>query len=134
MKWIINYHPCPWDEGTCTLAATGGHLDVLKWLRSQDPPCPWGKGTCLEAAEGGHLDVLKWVRSQEPPCPWNEYTCCKAAYGGHLDVLKCPWIGSWTSRAAADGGHLDVLKWVRSQEPPCPWCKDVCIVLPGVDT
>ena len=47
-------------------AAEGGHLDVLKWVRSQDPPCPWDEGTCQEAAEGGHLEVLKWLRAQNP--------------------------------------------------------------------
>ena len=65
----------------------GGHLDVLKWLRDQDPPCPWDWETCAWAAEGGHLDVLKWARSQDPPCPQD---------------LPCPWN--------------EVLKWLRSQD------------------
>jgi len=39
-------HGCLWEEDIagshrdcCALAAQGGHLEVLKWLREQD--CPW---------------------------------------------------------------------------------------------
>ena len=42
---------------TCTYVATNGHLEVLQWMREQDPPCPWDKGTCAAAAMQGHLDV-----------------------------------------------------------------------------
>jgi hypothetical protein len=56
---------------TCRGAAKNGHLEVLKWLRSQDPPCPWDKWTCTWAAKNGDLEVLKWLRSRrvEKP-PW----------------------------------------------------------------
>jgi hypothetical protein len=36
---------CPWDEGTCSLAATGGRLEVLRWARAHD--CPWNERVCL---------------------------------------------------------------------------------------
>jgi len=49
-----------------------GYLDVLQWLRAQDPPCPWDFRVCYYAAETGHLDVLQWIRAQDPPCDWNE--------------------------------------------------------------
>ena len=119
------------DAETCKAAAKGGHLDVLKWLRSQN--CHWSEDTCRDAASGGHLDVLKWLRSQDPPCPWNEWTCRTAAKRGHLDVLKwlrsqkppCPW-NLITCAAAALNGHLDVVKWLRSQDPPCPWSEFTC--------
>ena len=45
MKQNGLFGPCPWNEATCAAAATVGHLDVLKWLRSQDPPCPWNDET-----------------------------------------------------------------------------------------
>jgi hypothetical protein len=42
-----------------------GHLQVLQWLRSQDPPCPWDKEECrLKAAIAGHLDIVQWIDSQ----------------------------------------------------------------------
>ena len=40
-------------------AATVGHFDVLKRLRSEG--CPWDKATTNYAAWRGHLDVLKWA-------------------------------------------------------------------------
>ena len=40
------------------LSARAGKLELLQWLRAQDPPCPWNEGTCLAAAKGGHLKVL----------------------------------------------------------------------------
>jgi hypothetical protein len=117
----------------CTLAAGNGHLEMLKWARSQDPPCPWDEETCSRAAENGHLDVLKWARSQDPPCPWDASTCSRAAENGHLDVLQwarsqdppCPW-DEWTCSSAARSGHLDVLKWLRAQDPSCPWDEWTC--------
>ena len=56
----------PWNELTCAFAARDGHLDVLKWARSQEPPCPWDEWTCSNAihnaAQNGHLHVVEWVR------------------------------------------------------------------------
>jgi len=40
-------------------AATVGHFDVLKRLRSEG--CPWDKATTFDAVWRGHLDVLKWA-------------------------------------------------------------------------
>jgi len=126
------------DAETCKAAAEGGQLDVLEWLRSQDPPCPWSVETCQYAALNGHLDVLKWLRSQNPPCPWNEWTSYYAASRGRLDMLKwlrsqdppCPWstttLSDGACSAAAINGHLDVLKWLRGQDPPCPWSVLTC--------
>lgn len=68
----------------------GGHsqLEVLQWLRAQNPPCPWDEGSCARAAEGGHLEVLQWLRARSPPCPWNEWSCARAASRSRLGVLQ----------------------------------------------
>ena len=100
LKWLRS-EGCPWDEGACSGAAEGGHLEVLKWLRSED--CPWDVGACEGAAKGGHLEVLKWLSSEG--FPWDELTC----WGRQGD----------TYRSAAGGGHLEVLKWLKSVG--CPW-------------
>ena len=52
---------CPWVAETCAIAAEGGHLEVLQWLRANG--CPWDEKTCSMSAEGGHLDVLQWARA-----------------------------------------------------------------------
>ena len=67
------------SKDTCSLAAAGGYLEVLKWARDHD--CLWDSSTCSSAALGGHLEVLKWAR--ENGCKWDDYTCSSAARGGH---------------------------------------------------
>ena len=46
-------------------AATGGHLEVLKWARENG--CPWNEYDLSCAAEGGHIEVLKWARREWLP-------------------------------------------------------------------
>jgi hypothetical protein len=52
----------PWDLDMecCALAARGGYLEMLTWLRGHH--CPWDAWTCAYAARGGHLEVLRWAR------------------------------------------------------------------------
>ena len=105
MQWLRSQDPpCPWDEHTCSVAAGQGHLHVLHWLRSQNPPCPWNEMACRLAAELGQLKALQWLRRQDPPCPWSEVVC----------------------RHAAMKGHLEVLRWLRRQDHPCPWNEIHC--------
>ena len=47
---------CEWDEDTCSCAAEGGHLDLLKWATAEG--CEVDSWTFNVAAEGGHLEVL----------------------------------------------------------------------------
>jgi phosphoglycolate phosphatase-like HAD superfamily hydrolase len=85
-EWT-SWNPAPrlcWAEA-CSLAAYGGHLEVLKWLHGAG--CPWGIPTCYTAAMGGHLDMLKWLHSAG--CPWGIQTCYAAAHWrapGDVDV------------------------------------------------
>jgi hypothetical protein len=82
----------------CRLAAGGGQLEILKWLRAND--FPWGKQTCERAASGGHIEVLQWAHANG--CPWNENICACAAYGGHLGVLQ------WMCTKRLPVGQVDV--------------------------
>ena len=65
---------CTLTEATCAAAAAAGRLDILKFLRHQNPPCPWSADTCTAAATHGHLAILHWLFSQTPPCPSNMST------------------------------------------------------------
>jgi hypothetical protein len=124
------YDPAPrlcWREA-CSLAARGGHLEVVKWLDSTG--CPRDDATGLAAAAGGHLEVLKWLHSVGGGgARTSSWTCAVAAEGGHLEVLK--WLhttgypcDSMTCYAAALGGRLEVLKWLHSAG--CPWDSVTC--------
>ena len=67
----------------------GGHLDVLKWLKSQGSPCPSShESTCAFEAEAGQPEVPKRLRDPDPPCPWSDVTCIHAADSGHLKILQ----------------------------------------------
>ena len=115
------------DKRTCAFAAFGGHLDVLKWLRSEG--CPWDEYTCHWAAEKGHLKCLQWAQSEG--CLWSDFTCQLAAQFGHLECLQwarnkgCPMEEFQTSAVAAGGGHLRVLKYLRREG--CAWNKNAAL-------
>ena len=48
---------CPWYKDTCSEAAEGGHLEVLKYAHENG--CPWDEETCSKAARGGHLEAAR---------------------------------------------------------------------------
>jgi hypothetical protein len=131
LKWARK-QGCPWDEWTCSAAASNGHLHILKPARIQG--CPWDEETCSAAALSGHLHILKWARTQR--CPWDEWTCSAAAINGHLHVLKwarrkgCPW-NEYTCANANRNGHLHVLEWARKQG--CPWDEKKNYILVDTD-
>ena len=113
-------HEVLFGKETCALAAYGGHLHVLMWLRENN--CPWDiERTSQHAARGGRLEVLKYTRDNG--YTWNERTCWFAAQGGQLELLEylrdhdCPW-DELTCKAASFGGHLELLKYAR--ENGCP--------------
>ena len=54
--------PLSMNESTCRSAAWEGHLEVLKWLRSQG--CPWDEETYRNA---GGESIRDWLR--ENGCP-----------------------------------------------------------------
>ena len=116
LRWFQKNEPLYiMNEYMCAMAASGGHIKVLGWLRQYG--CPWEEDTCCEAAEAGHLDVLKWLRNQDPPCPWDESACYAAAYMGHLDVLK--WLRETSAPWHQDGirqsaYHQNVIDWLDS--------------------
>jgi len=118
LKWLRE-NDFPWSERTCNVAAQGGHLEVLQWAHANG--CPWDEDTCSGAAEGGHLEVLQWAHANG--CPWDWETCRMAALRDHLEILQwarandCPWDAT-TCSGAAEGGHLKVLQWAHANGCP----------------
>jgi len=122
---------CPWEARTCSIAAAGGHLEVLQWAHVEEG-CPWDSSTCKYAARAGHMEILRWANGNG--CPLSEQThgcvggvggiCWHAAKGGHLEMLKwarehdCLWDPTVTC-VAAECGNLEVLKWARGHG--CEW-------------
>ncbi|KAL6052372.1 Ankyrin repeat domain containing protein [Balamuthia mandrillaris] len=83
------------------LAARNGHLEVLKFLRTEvDPPCPWSVETSNAALSANSIELLRWMREEaKPPCPWDESTSLRACQRGQYTLLH--WM-LWTAN------------------PPCP--------------
>lgn len=108
-------------------ALENGHLEIIKWLRSQG--YKWHGVEYVIAVKRGYLEILKWLIVQE--CPWSIQDCvCIAVTEGQLEILKwlredqgCDWR-SWTCFFAASSGQLEVLKWLREND--CGWDKDTC--------
>lgn len=124
----------------CEYAAGGGHLEVVRWCRSNG--YPWGESS-VRAAESGHLEVLRWCVANGCPMTFGRIKvsgACRscalysegismrimnaAARGGQLETIQwCreqgyPW-SSEECRLAASGGHFELLRWLRGKG--CPW-------------
>lgn len=81
---------CPWDESTCANAALIGRLDIL--IFAYDNGCPMNNHAYSLAASNGHLHVLKWAKARFKNInhlftPW---ICYKAAKYKQLHILK--WL------------------------------------------
>jgi hypothetical protein len=109
----------------CQVAAAGGHLEVLQFLRAND--FSWDYPVYDAAAGGGHLRVLRWMwetMGSQAQSEWSDAeTVHRAALGGHLAVLQ--WLrekgSEWdelTCESAALEGHLEVLQWARANGAP----------------
>jgi len=136
------------DECACEAAAAGGHLALLKWLRSRPSPYPWSEYTCKVAAANGHLDVLQWARangarwerSLRGETEWCTDMVNNAVQGGHLECLQwifnngfprsIPILGtpiyegaakdelSYMAMYAYDGDHPHVMQWLEASGFP----------------
>jgi len=109
---------CFGSEFTTNLAS-GGHLKCLIWAHQQG--CLIEKDNAIEgAASGGHIHVIRWLRSPVVGCDWTPKLCSIAAMNGHLTLLKwlkqehCPWSENMFS-AAARKGHVQVLDWLQQE-------------------
>ncbi len=110
----------------CMYAASGGHLDTIKWLKSKDKGgCELWKAARM-AAMGNHFDVLRWIVEQYPCVSESADTgvCTAAAARGDIHMLTwahakgLPWDAE-TCRSAAHHGQTKTLQWLRQQG--CPW-------------
>lgn len=117
LSWAIIDQEWPLDAVACAGAARGGHLEILKWLRSLG--CPWDGFTTRAAALGGHKEVYDWV--VEHGCESWSNDAAHAAMMGHFDMAK--WLverhecdAQECLISAAKHGELDIFEWALSQD------------------
>jgi hypothetical protein len=116
LKWAREEKECKWNEGTINRAARQGNLEMVKYCVANE--CPIDVEACAYAASGGHLEILKYLR-EEVKAPWNWGTAAEAALNGHLHILeylverKYDKYGETACLWAAKKGHLDCLKYLH---------------------
>jgi hypothetical protein len=123
LKWIREEKKCEWDGRTINVAAEHGNLEMVKYCVANECPIHWH--ACAYAASGGHLEVLKYLR-EEAKAPWDSVTPSWAAQNGHLHILeylverKFVQFSEGACAYAAENGHLDCLKYLR-ETAKAPW-------------
>ena len=123
LKWIREEKKCEWDSGTINAAAEQGNLEMIKYCVANE--CPIGTGACANAASGGHLECLKYLR-EEAKAPWTYHTATCAAGNGHLHILKYLFerkydkYDAYACYYAAVNGHLDCLQYLH-ETAKAPW-------------
>lgn len=117
-------HDHSWDADVCSAAATGGHLDTLRYAHTNGWPLCSGPKTMAIVAAAGHLTTIQYLCDNG--CTGDKRACLVAAANGHVDVLRylhnvgCVWDRHACIEAAAAGGRLEILRYCR-EEKGCPW-------------
>eukprot|EP00878_Enallax_costatus_P025282 GHUV01027046.1.p1 GENE.GHUV01027046.1~~GHUV01027046.1.p1 ORF type:complete len:270 (+),score=58.31 GHUV01027046.1:259-1068(+) len=97
LQWLAQQQPpCPFDQETiCTGAARSGRVDILEFVRSLQPQPRLTVDTLKAAVK--KLELVQWLRAQEPPCPWSEEACTAAASTGNVEVrsMSCSVANGW---------------------------------------
>ena len=123
LKWAREEKKCKWGDRTIDAAAYQGNLEMVKYCVANE--CPIYEYTCTCAAGGGHLEVLKYLH-EEVKAPWDEKTASRAAFNGHLHILeylverKYDQFDEYACGLAAENGHLDCLKYLH-ETAKTPW-------------
>ena len=123
LKWAREEKKCKWGDRTIDAAAYQGNLEMVKYCVANE--CPIYEYTCTCAAGGGHLEVLKYLR-EEAKARWDGWTATRAAQNGHLHILeylverKYDEFHELAYLCAAEKGHLDCLKYLR-ETAKAPW-------------
>jgi hypothetical protein len=74
-----------WDHSVCSSAASGGHLDVLKWAIKHNRENP-GNFFLNLSSNNGNLEMIKWGESEG--FLWNCFFCGNSSRRGYVDILK----------------------------------------------
>ena len=128
LKWAREEKECEWDDRTIDAAAYRGNLEMVKYCVANKCPIGCIRNPCAYAASGGHLECLKYLH-EEVKAPWTYHTASYAAENGHLHILeylverkydKYHETACWY---AAKHGHLDCLKYLH-ETAKAPWDED----------
>jgi hypothetical protein len=123
LKWAREEKKCKWNVRTINRAAEQGNLEMVKYCVANE--CSINEWASAHAASGGHLECLKYLR-EEAKAPWTYHTATWAAANGHLHILKYLVERKYNKYnesacwCAAKYGHLDCLKYLH-ETAKTPW-------------
>lgn len=123
LEWLKPYY---WDERLCYYAASNNKLDALIYLLSLD--CPVNDKIYNYAAKYGHVNIIKWLKTNTT-LKLNIDACNMAARHGKFSVMKyirqcgvC--YDTSTCAAAAEGGHGNIISYLKNNG--YPWDETTC--------
>ena len=125
LTWAREEKKCKWDYRTICAAAEQGNLEMVKYCVANKCPIGCIRNPCAYAASGGHLECLKYLH-EEVKAPWDYWTAVWAAENGHLHILeylverKYDQYDTWACKFAAMNGHLNCLKYLH-ETAKAPW-------------
>ena len=123
LKWAREEKKCKWNERTINAAAEQGNLEMVQYCVANE--CPIDAWACALAADGGQLECLKYLR-EEAKAPWDSRTAAWAAEYGQLHILEFlvelnyDQFSTYACNNAANSGHLDCLKYLL-ETAKAPW-------------
>ena len=123
LKWAREEKKCEWDEETINVAVNQRNLEMVKYCVANE--CPIDGWACKIAASGGQLEMLKYLH-EEAKAPWGSWTANWATESGHLHILeylverKFDKYRKYGCEIAAKCGHLDCLKYFH-ETAKAPW-------------
>ena len=97
VKWLCGEGGFAMDVTEMGMAARGGNLELVQWLRGAG--CPWDYNTCFNAVYGGRVEVLRWVR--ENGAPWlagtRDWAAVELGYTDDLgNLVRLPASIDWS--------------------------------------
>lgn len=117
---------CPFNFEVATSAASYGHLDTLKWLKSKEQLAHVWEGHLDEiftsALRSGRVDMLEWLSSFSTGPLWKENSLASAlkSSNGSTDVVK--WLlaqgAVWNEQCSVNltyGEKPQFRKWLIQQ-------------------
>jgi hypothetical protein len=114
LRWAVE-QGCPWQNFDCDRDGN--------FVLAADPNMSL-TDILGDAAYGGNIELLEWVKQQQPQLHYDDSVMCGAARGGHVVMCEhlrsngCEW-SSGACETAASCDHVDALHWLR--ESGCPF-------------
>jgi hypothetical protein len=106
LKWVRE-HGCPWDEHTCTEAASKGDLEKLKWAREHGCPCT--EKAIMYAIKNNQVETLNYLANADPCKPETIFRL--ATEEGKIHVLN------WAVKKFPEYDHRNFRMLFNSDHP-----------------